>query len=188
MVMANVLAGPFIMGSNYFSWTKPIHTVMLDAFWIDQTDVTNGMYSKCVKAGTCQHPINNTLSISFSRYGNPEFDNYPVVDVDWDRANAYCQWAGRRLPTEAEWEKAARGTDERTYPWGEVIDSTRANYGDNVQGTTTAVGRLSQPVPVHSAHWILAGNVWQWVADWYNADYYAKLQKAQLQKIISIGH
>ncbi|MBK8615505.1 MAG: SUMF1/EgtB/PvdO family nonheme iron enzyme [Anaerolineales bacterium] len=100
-------------------------SVDLDAFWIDQTEVTNAMYAKCVAEGGCtDEPTNSSSYTHSSYYGNPEFDDYPVLYVDWNMANAYCSWAGRELPTEAQWEKAARGTDARIYPWGDIFDGT----------------------------------------------------------------
>ncbi|MBK8782163.1 MAG: SUMF1/EgtB/PvdO family nonheme iron enzyme [Anaerolineales bacterium] len=118
--MVYVPAGEFTMGSD--DSDAPIHTVYLDAFWIDQTEVTNKQYKACVDAGTCEPPSNTSSDTHPSYYGNPEFDNYPVIYVNWDKANRYCKvWTGTggSLPTEAQWEKAARGTDARTYPWGE---------------------------------------------------------------------
>jgi formylglycine-generating enzyme required for sulfatase activity len=107
MTLLYVPAGEFKMGAassdtQANSDEKPQHTVYLDAFWIDQTEVTNAMYAKCEKAGVCRAP-------SAGYYGDPKFDNAPVTSVDWNDATAYCQWAGRNLPTEAQWEKAARG-------------------------------------------------------------------------------
>ena len=112
-----VPAGEFAMGSTdqdslASNDEKPQHPVTLDAFWIDQTEVTNAMYTKCVNAGNCKPPINTDHFI------NAGYANHPVVSVDWSQASAYCAWSERRLPTEAEWEKAARGTDGRIYPWG----------------------------------------------------------------------
>ncbi len=141
------------------------HTVTLDAFWIDQTEATNAMYALCVQAGVCQPPQNSSSSTRPSYYGNPEFDYYPLVFVDWNMANAYCTWAGRRLPTEAEWEKAARGTDGRTYPWGEGIDCNHANYL-GCEGDTTAVGSYESGKSFYSAY-DMAGNIWEWVSSLY---------------------
>ena len=108
MVMVYVPAGEFQMGSeNGSSDEKPVHTVDLDAFWIDQTEVTNAMYARCVDAGECDPPSSFRSSTHDSYYGNPEFDDYPVIYVSWNDAIAYCEWADSRLPTEAEWEKAA---------------------------------------------------------------------------------
>jgi serine/threonine-protein kinase len=106
-------------------------------------------------------------------YGDAAYDNYPVININWDQANAFCVWAGKRLPTEAEWEKAARGSsDTRKYPWGDAApDSTLVNYNDNV-GDTTAVGSYpagASPYGVMD----MAGNVWEWVNDWWQEDYYS---------------
>ena len=140
MLMMFVPAGEFTMGSENGSTDEsPIHTVTLDAYWIDQTEVTNQMYALCAQAGTCQPPEGTRSYTHSSYYGNPEYDNFPVIYVDWDMAKTYCEWAGARLPTEAEWEKAARGTDGRTYPWGEGLDCNKANYFGCV-GDTIAVG------------------------------------------------
>ncbi len=102
------------MGSDSID-EQPIHQVDLDAFWIDQTEVTNAMYAKCVADSRCFQPSNP------SDYFNSNYANHPVVYVDWNMAGAYCSWAGRELPTEAQWEKAARGTDGRIYPWGNEV-------------------------------------------------------------------
>lgn len=172
MVKIYIPAGEFPMGSDSGSNNeKPVHTVYLDAFWIDQTEVTNKMYSLCVSAGVCQPPKAPNSYSRTSYYGNPEFENYPVIYVDWDMANTYCTWAERRLPTEAEWEKAARGTTKSTYPWGEGADCDKTN-SMGCKGETTAIGEFTlgmSPFGVLD----MAGNVMEWVSDWYSATYYA---------------
>ena len=171
MVMVYVPAGEFSMGSDTGgSNEKPIHTVTLDAFWIDQTEVTNGMYARCVAAGACQPPSDTASYTRSSYYNDTQYADYPVIYVDWDQASAYCAWCGARLPTEAEWEKAARGADGRTYPWGENIDSILANYSINV-GDTTKVGSYPDGASPYGAL-DMAGNVWEWVDDWYGSNYY----------------
>jgi formylglycine-generating enzyme required for sulfatase activity len=171
-----VPAGEFTMGSDAgASDEKPVHTVYLDAFWIDQTEVTNKQYQACVDAGTCEPPSSTSSYTHPNYYGNPEFDNYPVIYVNWDKANRYCEvWTGGDLPTEAEWEKAARGTDERTYPWGEDISCDKANYQSSCVGDTSPVRSYKSgksPYEVYD----MAGNVWEWVNDYYQSDYYAAL-------------
>jgi len=177
MTLMYVPAGNFLMGSaNSDPYAQanemPQHTVYLDAFWIDQTDVTNAMYAKCVSASACPQPTKLRSYTHSSYYGNSQFDNYPVIYVTWDDATAYCKWAVRRLPTEAEWEKAARGTDGRIYPWGnEPPNSNLLNYNNNV-GDTTKVGKYPNGTSPYGVL-DMEGEVWQWVADWYDSDYYA---------------
>ena len=150
---------------------KPVHTVYLDAFWIDPTEVTNKKYSLCVKAGACIEPLYTSSASRSSDYGNSEFDNYPVVYVDWNMANTYCEWAGRRLPTEAQWEKAARGTEMFIYPWGDAMpDKNLLNYNDLI-GDTTEGGIYPKGASPYGAL-DMAGNVWEWVNDWFAPDYY----------------
>ena len=176
MELVYVPAGEFEMGSDRQDHERPIHTVTLDAFWIDRTEVTNGLYLQCVAAGACNEPENSTSDRRVSYYGNSAYINYPVIHVDWFRAEAYCQWAGRRLPTEAEWEKAARGADGRTYPWGEEASCNQANfdttwYPSDCVGDTTRVGSYPPGVSPYGAL-DMAGNVWEWTADWYSSTYY----------------
>lgn len=145
---------------------KPQHRVWLDAFWIDRTEATNAMYAACVETGACKPIISPRLDM----LENPDF---PVQGVAWPEAAAYCEWVGRRLPTEAEWEKAARGTDVRLYPWGdEPPDDTRANFGRR-QGDVVATGSSPEGASPYGAL-DMAGNVYEWVADWYAQDYYAQ--------------
>ena len=168
MTLVHVPAGEFTMGSdNGASNEKPVHQVTLDAFWIDKTEVTVRMYSLCVQAGVCNEPISKESYTHSSYYGNAEFDNYPVIYVDWNMAKTYCEWVERRLPTEAEWEKAARGTDARTYPWGnDAPNNNLLNYLSAV-GDTTEVGKYSDGTSPYGVL-DMAGNVWEWVADWYD--------------------
>ncbi|MBK9926041.1 MAG: SUMF1/EgtB/PvdO family nonheme iron enzyme [Anaerolineales bacterium] len=185
MRLIEIPAGDFAMGSKGNEPDeRPVHTVYLGTFFIDQTEITNAMYALCVDSGKCSAPKLNTSitqneSNNNSYYGNPKFDNYPVIYVSWIDAKTYCKWTGRRLPTEAEWEKAASWDDgkkvKRLYPWGSGIDCSYANYygdGDNLcTGDTTPVG--SYPVGA-SFYGVLdmAGNVWEWVADRYDHEYY----------------
>ena len=164
------------MGSdNGTSDEKPVHTVYLDAFWIDQTEVTNKQYQACVDAGTCKPPSITSSFTHSDYYGNPEFDEYPVIYVNWDKAKWYCKvWAGGDLPTEAQWEKAARGTDERTYPWGEGIDCDKANYNGSCVGDTSPVRSYESGKSPYNAY-DMAGNVWEWVNDYYQSNYYTML-------------
>jgi formylglycine-generating enzyme required for sulfatase activity len=171
-----VPAGEFKMGSeNGNDDEKTVHTVYLDAFWIDQTEVTNKQYRACVDAGTCEPPSSSKSYTHPSYYRNSDFDNYPVLYVSWDKANRYCEvWAGGDLPTEAQWEKAARGTDERMYPWGnDAPNKDLLNYYQNI-GDTIEVGKYPDGKSPYGAY-DMAGNVWEWVNDYYQSDYYAVL-------------
>jgi len=170
MVMVYVPEGSFIMGSNRKS-ESPSHTVWLDAFWIDRTEVTNMMYSKCVQAGECTPPMAYKSSTRSSYYNNPEFGNYPVIYVSWNQARAYCEWTGRRLPTEAEWEKAARGEDGRSYPWGNKLPQTTLLNSLGYHKDTVAVDEYAEGASPYGAS-NMAGNVWEWVNDWYGEYFY----------------
>ena len=150
---------------------QPPRSVTISGFWLDKVEVTNAMYMLCVQAGACEPPRLFTSATHETYFNNADFAEYPVIMVRWRDANAYCTWAGRRLPYEAEWEYAARGTDFRTWPWGdEKPDTGRANYNYSTRDTIR-VG--SYPAGI-SPFGILdmGGNVWEWVADWYDANYY----------------
>ena len=199
MVLLYVPAGGFEMGSDdtevdaalemcdtyyqgpcqraWFEVEGPPHTVALDGFWIDRTEVNNAQYRTCVEAGVCTPPARADSDTRDRYYGDSAYDDYPVIHVSWHQAEAYCAWAGGRLPTEAEWEYAARGPEGRRYPWGDEYDGTRLNscdvncgYGwseaifDDGYEDTAPVGSYPS-----GASWCgaldLAGNVWEWMAD-----------------------
>ena len=163
-VMVLVPEGDFVMGSdNGDEDERPVHTVYLDEFYIDKYEVTNSDYRVCVVDGVCKPPQDMT------NYNNPKYENHPVVYVDWEMARTYCDWRDAQLPTEAQWEKAARGMDARTYPWGEGIACSQANYLSCIEDTQpfdSYAGSLS-PYGAYN----MAGNVWEWVADWYSPAY-----------------
>lgn len=207
MTLLYVPAGEFTMGTkaddalaecqkyrsdcrlDLFKDEEPPHDVFLDAFWIDQTEVTVRMYYLCVEAGVCKEPISKTSSTHSNYYGNAEFNHYPVIYVDWDMAGTYCGWVDRRLPTEAEWEKAARGPDGNIYPWGNTFDGTLVNFCDtncpfsanksfnDGYVEISPVGNYPSGKSVYGAL-DMAGNVWEWVNDWYSDTYYAGSPKS----------
>lgn len=187
--MIQIPSGEFQMGcdssnpseSCFNSDEQPLHTVFLDKYDIDKYEVTNGMYKACVTDGTCDPPNPTSSSTQIIYYDNPDFADYPVINVSWFDAETYCQWAGLRLPTEAEWEKASRGSaDTHMYPWGNAdpdcsylnYDFVDINPSTQCVGDTTQVGIYTLSKSPYGLY-DMAGNVWEWVADWYASDYYA---------------
>lgn len=173
MLMVYVPAGEFVMGSPETEGEDQEHPqrrVYLDGFWIDRTEVTNAQYRACMEAGVCDRP----------RCGQPAgfgAPDQPVVCVSWNQAHLYCRWAGARLPSEAEWEKAARGTSGRRYPWGDqppscdlAILSDESGLGCGRGSTWPAGSKPAGASPYGALD--MAGNVWEWVADSYLSDYY----------------
>jgi formylglycine-generating enzyme required for sulfatase activity len=178
MEMVYVPAGSFLMGSTdadplAASEEKPQHSVTLDAFWIDKTEVTQRMYALCVDAHVCHEPTITSSRTRIQYWDDPQgsFEIFPVIYVNWNMAQTYCEWAGRRLPTEAEWEKAARGTDGRIYPWGNDPPNHELLNYDDWFGDTLNVGRYPDGASPYGAV-DMAGSVYEWVADWYSATYY----------------
>jgi formylglycine-generating enzyme required for sulfatase activity len=140
---------------------------------MDETEITNHQFKVCVAAGGCDSPVSGDGRYRRSEYyDKPEFANYPVVWMSWFDARDYCQWVGERLPTEAEWEKAARGEDGRIYPWGNTFDAARANTQDNGDERLRPVGQYSLGVSPYGIY-DLVGNVWEYVEDWFDPDYYS---------------
>ena len=169
MVQVYVPEGEFMMGKpGNPDFDSPNHRVYLDAFWIDRVEVSNALYEQCVQAGGCTEPV---LSENIY-YGKWVYRDLPIVYVNWYQAAAYCEWAGRRLPTEAEWEKAARGTDTRLYPWGDEDPTPRqANYAASLMGEPISVYRYPSGASPYGAL-NMAGNVREWLADWFDKSYY----------------
>ena len=173
--MIRIPAGEFIRGrdqtSPAFVNESPQQSISLDEFYVDQYEVSNRLYDVCVKAARCPLP-RLTRSVNFADYYvKSDFRNYPVVWVTWEDAQAYCEFVGKRLPTEAEWEKAARGTEGLIYPWGDETPSEqKVNAGYNA-GSMMPVGSYEAGVSPYGVY-DLAGNAREWVADWFDRGYY----------------
>jgi len=195
--MILIPAGDFTMGSDiknafteckkyrsdcqrrWFEDETPSQVIYQQDFYIDRYEVTNESYAACVKDGACTVPLQNRLNSQTDYYDTSQFTNYPVVFVTWEMANAYCQWRGARLPTEIEWEKAARGTNGNTYPWGNDFIGDNSNFCDADCTTPDSNKDFSDgfqyPAPVESFFqgasqygiYNMSGNVAEWVDDWY---------------------
>ncbi|NIO70436.1 MAG: SUMF1/EgtB/PvdO family nonheme iron enzyme [Anaerolineae bacterium] len=188
-VMVKVPAGDFCMGSrdsddaNADGDEKPMQSVRLEDFWIDKFEVTNEQFARFLnEEGNQEEDGVNWVNVedegSNIIYEDGQYsprsgyEDHPVTYVSWYGAQSYCQWAGKRLPTEAEWEKAARGTDGRIWPWGnDWDDEDKANSKEAGPGHTTAVGSYPDGASPYGCM-DMAGNAWEWVADWYQGDYY----------------
>jgi formylglycine-generating enzyme len=182
-IMILIPAGEFIMGSPQDvgnSDEYPVHNVYLDAYCMYKYEVTNGQFSRFVREAAYK------AEGPWKKYAPAGRENHPVVCVTWNDAQAYCQWAGGRLPSEAEWEKAARGTDGRLYPWGNNWDKNKCNnvdtdsreYKDSrarieLGRGTTPVGLFTEGASPYGCL-DMAGNAWEWCNDWYDSNYYKK--------------
>lgn len=191
MVLVYIPAGSFLMGSidveNGADYDEmPQHLVTLDAYWMDQTVVSNAMYARFLNEIGNQIEERSTWldagdeDVLISQQDgiwrpSKGYDDHPAIEVTWFGARAYCQWAGRRLPSEAEWEKGARGQlpgsdDGRVYPWGDEIDCDKAQYANCGGGLLPVSSKLAGASPYGVLG--LSGNTWEWVSDWYAEDYY----------------
>ena len=193
--LVRVSAGYFAMGSaEGRADEQPVHQVHLGEFYIDRFEVNNDQYAAFLNANSHNTDADGHLLLDVRdadaqiRYADAEYaplpgtGQRPVAEVSWYGARAYCTWAGLQLPTEAMWEKAARGTDGRIYPWGNDIDRSRANYGkegccrgDDSDGffASAPIGSYQRGISPYGAY-DMGGNVWEWVADWYGENYYAQ--------------
>ena len=175
--MAQIPEGCFDMGDSFaegLSWELPVHNVCISAFDMDFHEVTNAEYAECMDDGVCTAP-RHLYSYTRDPYlGNPAYDDFPALYVYWHQALEYCTWAGKRLPTEAEWEYAARGgLSGKRYPWGDTLSATYANYynsGDPWDNDTSPVKSFE---PNGYGLYDITGNVWEWVNDWFQTDYYS---------------
>jgi formylglycine-generating enzyme required for sulfatase activity len=185
--MIHIPAGSFVRGSSdeqISAWTSacgsscrswdltdeaPQRSITLDSFFIDRTEVTVAQFKEFVEETgylSTAEQKGDPVQYTWRAFDALDRQEHPVRWMTWDDANAYCQWAGKRLPTEAEWEKAARGEDGRTWPWGNDWDDSRIPHGDTAPVESFANG--ASPYGILG----MAGNVWEWVADWYEAQYY----------------
>jgi serine/threonine protein kinase len=172
-----------------FEDANTLHTVILGNYYMDIFEVTNRRYADCVSAGYCSQPARSISETRPEYYGNSTFNEYPVIYLTWAQAESYCEWRGGRLPTEAEWERAAHGSDGRTYPWGNSFDGSALNFCDSSCASldnfdwanlayndgyvdTAPVGNYSGGASPYGIY-DLSGNVWEWIYDWYERSYYS---------------
>lgn len=163
-VLIEISASSFTMGSNDYDTEKPVRTVFLDKYYIAKYEVTVGQFKKYCNA-------TGKTMLEQPSWNNR--DDHPMINITWYDAEAYCNWASLRLPTEAEWEGAARGTDGRKYPWGNEWDAIKCNSCQKGDGfkKTAPVGSFSSGVSPYGCY-DMAGNVWEWCNDWYDGSYY----------------
>jgi formylglycine-generating enzyme required for sulfatase activity len=171
MLMLYVPQGTYLMGTDPNDLQVqddevPAHAVTLAGFWIDQSEVTNEQYARCVDAGVCQPPFKPVFERHERYFTDSDKAQYPVIYVSWLQSKEYCDWVGGRLPSEAQWEYAARGPENHVYPWGGNSPTVNLLNHDRQMNDPAAVG--SYPA---GASWIgaldMAGNVYEWTADWY---------------------
>jgi len=176
--MALIPSGCFDMGDAFNEGGTnelPVHYVCItSSFYMDVHEVTNAEYAACVSGGGCSAPGSSSSFSRGSYYGNPTYDNFPVIYVSWNQATAYCTWAGKRLPTEAEWEYAARGgLSGKRYPWGDSISGTDANYYDSGDPWDNDTSEVEYYAANGYGLYDMAGNVYEWTNDWYSSTYYS---------------
>ncbi len=184
--MAQIPAGCFNMGDGGGNDSLPIHEVCISAFEMDVHEITNAEYAECVDAGVCIPPNTSDSATRATYYGDPTYNDFPVIYVNWFQGDEYCTWAGKRLPTEAEWEYAARGgLAGNRYPWGDTVDCDDACYGRNLMDNHPCWYHCHNGICDNDTHPVenyapngyglydMAGNVWEWVADWYDMNYYS---------------
>ena len=171
-LLTYIPAGDFVMGLG--SGNAPQKTISLDGYWIYKTDITNKMYTQCVATGNCAAPAQE---LGAPVYTNPDYGDYPVVGVTWDMASNYCQWTQGQLPTEAQWEKAARGASGSDYPWGN--DKPACDLL-NMQGCLGHTNGVNDYPSGASQYGVLdmEGNVFQWIQDFYGENYYDSMPSA----------